>query len=670
MATGTPSAPTAISVIPLGLTSGLVALQNQLVAAGAASAAAAAAAALTSTTQANNSAASAATSANRDLIMAVTLPGGAAEMTLDQDGRQIAIPLAAFGAPPSPVLPEDQLIVLRNGAPVTTSLAAAAPAMLVTLPGGYTEMEVDADGRRTSATTAPASPALANDASASLFAEVHATGVRIDNGAAFTGQVVTPIHDGSTFVADAAVVGGINQANIVADYIGARKVPVTIGASGFAWGASAFAGILRIMPFIGHSQNGGGPDNTSGTGGFLSTAAVDPGNALMPTFQDSYIHPNVIRRYYAGGTTDLRASTIFAGSSEPPICGFAKMLGQLEAARGSRIVTLYGNASHSGSYIQDILSNGDFEDACRFVRYGIDIARAAGLVPMPGPLVMLGHGNSERLSCDDYVALQAQLIDRYNAFIRRAFQFASHAPGLPLIVTPCAAEGPLMRTSAGARIYAPGVDGPALAAYRNWYLNRRKIIAAGAMYPFPVWTDQVHDSSPGMFRHGEVAAQAADVIMNGVQWNPVAPIAYFWSSPTVLNIRFARGGLVLDTTAVADMVDGNKGFVLWNKSTAAALAIASIAVTGGATDTITITLAAAPPSSDNYVDYGLWRDDTFTTGIISPGSPGGPRGNLRLGSGWASNAPGAITDSHWALPFRAPVSTAVLSDFRLSGRIA
>ena len=77
-----------------------------------------------------------------------------------------------------------------------------------------------------------------------------------------------------------------------------------------------------------------------------------------------------------------------------------------------------------------------------------------------------------------------------------------------------------------------------------------------------------------------------------------------------------------------------------------------------------------------WVDYALWRDDSFT-GNAGPTAPGGTRGNLRLSIGWQSSVDvwlgrpvGTTIDYLWMVGSRVPAPHTVGQTWPVDGRIS
>ncbi len=96
----------------------------------------------------------------------------------------------------------------------------------------------------------------------------------------------------------------------------------------------------------------------------------------------------------------------------------------------------------------------------------------------------------------------------------------------------------------------------------------------------------------------------------------------------VITITFPRTGLVFDTVAVADHADTFKGFEYTDDS-GSPPAIIAVAIVGGSTNQVQITLAGVP-TGNKRVRYAYTATNT-----LNPNSGGnatvGPRGNLRNG---------------------------------------
>lgn len=176
--------------------------------------------------------------------------------------------------------------------------------------------------------------------------------------------------------------------------------------------------------------------------------------------------------------------------------------------------------------------------------------------------------------------------------------------------------------------------------------SQGKVVLVGPTYMLEFHEDALHFTNHATRRLGEYFAKAyAETVLGGRPWQPLRPVAVARAGATI-TVRFhvPKPPLVLDTTQVKD--PGAFGFEYADDSGAAAPAIASVAVTGP--DTVTITLAAAPTGANGRVRYAM----KALRGTY-PGPVHGARGNLRDSDATPSEYGYRL--ENWAVHFDEPV---------------
>lgn len=172
-----------------------------------------------------------------------------------------------------------------------------------------------------------------------------------------------------------------------------------------------------------------------------------------------------------------------------------------------------------------------------------------------------------------------------------------------------------------------------------------KVILVGPKYHLPYAGDGVHLTNEGYRHMGEDYAKAyRRVVLEGGVWEPVRP-KNVARNGAVLTVDFhvPAPPLVLDAGRVVD--PGAAGFEYTDDS-ASPPAIATVAVTGPTT--VTITLAAAPTGGNRRLRYAF----TGTPGAKG-GATSGPRGCLRDSDKTPSRHGYELFN--WAVHFDAPV---------------
>jgi len=180
------------------------------------------------------------------------------------------------------------------------------------------------------------------------------------------------------------------------------------------------------------------------------------------------------------------------------------------------------------------------------------------------------------------------------------------------------------------------------------------LVAPGYM---AIFNDCLHFNGFGQRRLGEYIAKAyAKWVFEGQKWEPVGPAAVTRAG-RVVTARFhvPVPPLVLDTTNVSN--PGSFGFrylVGGNGKVAsgAAQTIQSVVVT--APDTVTITLAAAPPAGTERLEYANFYNHQGSGRPGCPGTTAGVRGNLR-DSDPSPSVTGGVPLYNWGVSFEVPV---------------
>jgi hypothetical protein len=156
------------------------------------------------------------------------------------------------------------------------------------------------------------------------------------------------------------------------------------------------------------------------------------------------------------------------------------------------------------------------------------------------------------------------------------------------------------------------------------------LVAPGYIFDYayqgnPLTPQCRHYSIAGQKHLGEYFAKAyAQVVFKGQPWEPLRPLT-ITRVANVVTVKYVvpKPPLVLDTTRVAQLANGQYGFDFFDGATP--IAITNVAV---ADDTVTLTLASTPVNANKRLSYA---NEQPYPGCTGPGIKhgGGARGNLR-----------------------------------------
>lgn len=172
-----------------------------------------------------------------------------------------------------------------------------------------------------------------------------------------------------------------------------------------------------------------------------------------------------------------------------------------------------------------------------------------------------------------------------------------------------------------------------------------KVVLVTPTYMLQFQADCLHYDAASHRRLGEYFAKAyARTVFTGLPWEPVRPLSIDRAG-AVLTLQYAvpTPPLVLDTETILD--PGSYGFELVDDN-GTAPAIASIALTGPTT--VTITLAAEPSGPNTRLRYAM-----NTVPGTCAGPQEGPRGNLRDSDATPSLTGGSLVN--WSAAFQIDV---------------
>lgn len=169
-----------------------------------------------------------------------------------------------------------------------------------------------------------------------------------------------------------------------------------------------------------------------------------------------------------------------------------------------------------------------------------------------------------------------------------------------------------------------------------------KVTVVGPTYVLPYSNDCLHFTGEGERHLGEYFAKAyARTVLEGKRWEPLRPTSVTLSG-NVVTAKFLVPSppLVFDTTLVTD--PGNYGFE-WFDESGNPPAITKVEIIG--TDTVQVTLAAAPTGNNKRLRYAYTFRGCSGSGTIA-------RGNLRDSDATPSQAGYELYN--WAVHFDEP----------------
>lgn len=168
-------------------------------------------------------------------------------------------------------------------------------------------------------------------------------------------------------------------------------------------------------------------------------------------------------------------------------------------------------------------------------------------------------------------------------------------------------------------------DGPNLGQFYDAYIaNPNKVILVGPKYFLP-HSDSLHLTSPAYITLGEYYAKVyRQAVLNGQSWTPLRPLTATRSTNVITLTYTGRvGNLILDTTTVTNLPDGNFGFTYSDNATHT-ITIASVAITDAANGIIQLTLSGTPNGSGGTLTYAATSNGAGGEGPVT-----GQRGCVR-----------------------------------------
>ena len=296
------------------------------------------------------------------------------------------------------------------------------------------------------------------------------------------------------------------------------------------------------------------------------------------------------------------ANTEVSGRGESPMYGTAGHIKELILEENgiayglNDYQLLLCNNGYSGYSITQLnKGTAPYTAAMSQVQAGYDIAVAAGKTFTHQANTWTQGEADTALTAVQYRDYFLQLAEDYNTDSRAITgQFND-------VVTICYQTGSGPRTSALGQLAASELS--------------NKIFMACPMYQFDYFNAQHIDATNTKWLGGYYGLAYKRIVIDGVKWQPLKPIAHAISGNTI-DLFFNKEGLTLDTTLVPAQV--NYGFTVRDAGLAT-ITISSVAVIGP--NRVRITCASAP-TAGWFVDYGL-------AAAVGKGAYTGGCGNLR-----------------------------------------
>lgn len=386
------------------------------------------------------------------------------------------------------------------------------------------------------------------------------------------------------------------------------------------------ANVLWYVPVIGQSLAAGYSDLAGDHPTAAAQSSCDPGYAFMV---GAKTWPN-------GADVSCGLSPLIEavnGASRQTICwSFAKAVSaRLLAATGARPRIAMSVAAMTGQPYATLMrggASGVYNEALRLYRAAVEQAHRQGWrVVCPAAIFIQGHSDAGVTRRDqrrrDLEQLQANLTEDF---------LAINAQPAPIRLLTDQAEYVTLNA---------GVTSDIAQAALDLHDRSHLIRCAGPIYDLE--HSSTHLSALGTHRLGE---RYADLFLQDVcglaHGGPLYAVEYGFSSAATIDVRFSTS-VTIDTSGAVISTAGlsNCGFD-YVEAFGAAPAIASVAPVASVSDTLRVTLAAAPTGRRPR----LFLACRATAGNAGPTS--GPRSNIRSTSPYATSSADSSPLYHWA----------------------
>lgn len=375
----------------------------------------------------------------------------------------------------------------------------------------------------------------------------------------------------------------------------------------------------------------------------ITTTAQHAGKALMPSVG---VRPN-------GAGFGSYVNLIEAGGIETISSGMADIImTKLNTRLGIKPRMIFAVAAMGGQGIAagDTTSGSDigvgsdtFEEALRIVRSCASISAAAGR-----RLVVLGmvwlQGEQDFTDGTSRLLYQRGMVRIRQVFEAKARELTGQLEPIPLYT--------YQTNRGGASVGVPCQ--PALAQLEA--TKQDPLIRCwGPVYWVDTTVTDPSHTTPTSYR--ELGVQAGNMLVEdwfGPYWEPLHVVEYWWSASNKFCLRFhvpnvpndpdTRDGIAIeadDSKITISTLGAGKG-IDFDDGSGSAPAITGIAVLGGTTDTIEVTLASSPTGGRKRAWIASKRTATAN------GKVSGARSGIRASTSYATDSLTGRALYHWA----------------------
>jgi hypothetical protein len=171
--------------------------------------------------------------------------------------------------------------------------------------------------------------------------------------------------------------------------------------------------------------------------------------------------------------------------------------------------------------------------------------------------------------------------------------------------------------------------------------NPTSILLVNPKYIYPYIAGGTHLTSYGYRWMGEYYAKAywTQVVL-GQQWKPLYPVSISGSGNTItIQFHVPVPPLVLDTTNVVQLADGNYGFEDWTSGSYNATGITAVNITDATNGIVQLTLSHSAPANGAGMRYA------YSGAPTGPGGMATIIGQTNLNAGVTTGCRGCLRDS-------------------------
>jgi hypothetical protein len=485
-----------------------------------------------------------------------------------------------------------QAPVVQGGTPqmatlaVTTRLSAPGVDTFVPTIGDWSVLELDATGRP-----------VYGETFSGLIYKAKAGALAISSG----GSDAAPHTYAYDHLTGTAVI-----ADALTDYL--------VIINGQSWAVGGYAGDAGEATVTTAPQHPGYA--------LMLNAGVRPSGATVSSFVDLYEQNQ-------------------GGSYESPASGMADIImSGLQSRIGSKPRIVFCSASLGGQAYFDArdpaygLKRGSatYAEGLRLVTRAKEISAAAGRKLIVLAQVVI-HGEQDFTNGTPKAMYQRALDQWQMHFDQDARAITGQLDPVRMYVTQV--------NRGGSSIGSPSPQALAQLAAED---SNPAIRCVGAVYQGPSGSDGSHLRAVGYRMLGRLVGKFILEDLYGPYEQPLRVVDAWWVSSTVARLKYSKSIAVEtgDTLVVTSTLGADKG-VKFTDGTGSPPAVSGVAVVSGATDTLEVTLAAAPTGKNPRLTVAAYRP-----GGTGSGATNGARSGIRSSTAIDTDALTGITQYHWA----------------------